>query len=51
MTSYSTTYKTVDLVYCGVPLKVIGVEFFPAVGATDETLTWLPVPSRESETA
>ena len=35
MTSYSTTYKTVDLVYCGVPLKVIGVEFFPAVGATD----------------
>lgn len=35
MTSYSTTYKTVDLVYCGVPLKVIGVEFFPAVGATE----------------
>lgn len=35
MTSYSTTYKTVDLVYCGVPLKVIGVEFFPAIGATD----------------
>lgn len=35
MTSYSMTYKTVDLVYCGVPLKVIGVEFFPAVGATE----------------
>lgn len=35
MTNYSTTYRTVDLVYCGVPLTVIGVEFFPAVGATD----------------
>ena len=35
MTNYSTTYRTVDLVYCGVPLQVIGVEFFPAVGATD----------------
>lgn len=35
MTSYSTTYKTVDLVYCGVPLTVFDVEFFPAVGATD----------------
>lgn len=35
MTSYSTTYKTVDLVYCGVPLKVIGVEFFPCVDADE----------------
>lgn len=31
MTSYSTTHKSVDLVYCGVPLTVIGVEFFPCV--------------------
>lgn len=31
MTYYSTTYKSVDLVYCGVPLLVVGVEFFPCV--------------------
>lgn len=35
MTSYSTTYKTVDLVYCGVPLKVIGVTFYPALSSTE----------------
>lgn len=31
MTSYSTTYRSVDLVYCGVPLTVFDVEFFPCV--------------------
>ena len=33
--TYVTTYKDVDLVYLGVPIKVIGVEFYPAVAATD----------------
>jgi len=36
MTSYSTTYKTVDLVFSGVPLKVIGVTFYPAVESSAE---------------
>ena len=35
MTSYSTTHKSVDLVYCGVPLTVIGVTFYPALDSTD----------------
>ena len=35
MSHYSRNHKSVDLVYCGVPLQVIGVTFYPACPATE----------------